>query len=380
MASIKLSGDTSGEITISAPAVAGTTTLTLPTTSETLATQNSLGVRNLIINGDMRIAQRTTSKTGITGTGYYTADRWELITSTAGTWTMTQDTDVPSGQGFGSSVKLDCTTANASLSSNSQMRMVQHIEAQNLQHLSFGTSDAKKITGSFWIKSNKTGTYVVWVYRQDSGRQSSKQFTIDSANTWEKKTLTFDGDTTGTIANDNGRGMEFNIVFCAGTDYTSGTHLNGSWEDLNNANRYVGQVNLADSTSNYINITACQLEVGDVATPFEHRPYDIELARCQRYYQIMSKGAIGGSYSTTQWIGGGNFNTQMRAAPSASQPTGVATVHDPSTATYAQSSTGIAATYSSTTGATFILSNFSGMNAFRPMELYTGEIHFGAEL
>jgi hypothetical protein len=312
MASIKLKGDTSGEVTISAPSVAGTTTLELPATSSTLATQNSLGVRNLIINGDMRIAQRGTSSTGITSTfSYHTVDRWFTQgTSSFGTFTQTQDTDVPSGQGFANSLKMQCTTANASLSAGSYLRLEQRIEGQNLQHLKYGTSNAESLTLSFWVKSNKTGTYVCWLYQDSTVRGVSASYTISSSDTWEKKTITFSGDTSASsnIVNDNSSELRILFQLVAGTDWSSGT-LQTSWGNFVYANSAVGQVNLADSTSNYINITGVQLEVGTEATPFEHRPYDMELQRCQRYYQQLGtfnstgySGVLSGTASTSAAI------------------------------------------------------------------------------
>jgi hypothetical protein len=299
MASIKLKGDTSGEVTISAPSVAGTTTLELPATSSTLATQNSLGVRNLIINGDMRIAQRGTSSSSYSsGDTYLTLDRWRSNLSSAGTWTMSQDTDVPTGQGFATSLKWDCTTANPSLSAGSYMFFTQYFEGQNLQHLKKGTSNAESVTLSFWVKSNKTGTYTVFLYDVDNTRLISKSYTIDTADTWEKKTITFAGDTSGILDNDNARSLDIRFMLVAGTDWSSGT-LQTSWAANVTANRAVGQVNLADSTSNYINITGVQLEVGTEATPFEHRPYDMELQRCMRYFQTsyVYGSTIGSSFS-----------------------------------------------------------------------------------
>ena len=297
MASIKLKGDTSGEVTISAPAVAGTTTLTLPATSSTLATQNALGVRNLIINGDMNIAQRGTSATGLSNgnTGYHTVDRFEFNENgvTTSVWTQSQDTDVPSGQGFSNSLKMQCTTAQASVSSDNSLSIRQMVEAQNLQHIKYGTSSAEKLTLSFWVKSNKTGTYTFWIYQEDAGRDLSQTYTIDTADTWEKKTITIDGDTVGQINNDNGSGLFIGWYLLAGTNFTSGT-FNTSWNSIVTANRVSpSQVNLADSTSNYINITGVQLEIGS-ATPFEHRPYDMELARCQRYYKNIFHGQFCG--------------------------------------------------------------------------------------
>ena len=305
MASINLQGDTSGAITISAPSVAGSNTLTLPATTQTLATQNALGVRNLIINGDMRIAQRGTSVTGITSSGYYTVDRFTLFATTAGTWTHTQDTDVPTGQGFSKSFKMQCTTANASLSSTSGLFVRQRIEAQNLQHIKKGTASAESLTYSFWVKSNKTGTYIAEIFDDDNVRQISKAYTINAADTWEKKVITFAGDTSGSLPDDNGSGFSVALWFVAGTNYTSNGTLNTSWQSTNVPQRAVGQVNLADSTSNYINITGVQLEVGDTATPFEHRPWDDELIRCMRYYEKCinySTVEPAGGYTGVEWV------------------------------------------------------------------------------
>ena len=325
MASINLQGDTSGAITISAPSVAGSNTLTLPATTQTLATQNALGVRNLIINGDMRIAQRGTSSTGMTTGGYYTVDRFQTSISSAGTWTMTQDTSVPTGQGFANSLKMACTTADASLAASDYARIEHKIEGQNLQHLKYGTSSAEKITLSFWVKSNKTGTYATMMYQPDDTRLQNKTYTIDAADTWEKKTITVDGDTTGVIDNDNGSGIIVYWFLGAGSNRTDGT-ANTDWQAYDDGNEAAGMtVNLADSTSNYINITGVQLEVGDTATPFEHRPYDMELARCMRYYYTTKIGGqtnlyvygFFGGYNTTGNLVGATVPhpVPMRASP-----------------------------------------------------------------
>ena len=247
--------------------------------------------KNLIINGNMQIAQRATSVTGIsTGGGYRTIDRFFNAINATGTWTESQDTDVPTGQGFATSLKMDCTTANASLSAGSYALAVQYIEGFNCQQLGFGTANAKSITMSFWVKSNKTGTYIFDLINHDASRSISQIYTISVANTWEKKTLTFAGDTAGAINNDNGRGLQCTFWIAAGSDYSSGT-LQTSWAASVSANRAVGQVNLADSTANYINITGVQLEANTTATPFEHLQYEQQLALCQRYYFKSANGS-----------------------------------------------------------------------------------------
>jgi hypothetical protein len=240
----------------------------------------------------MSIAQRGTSQTSITSAGYHTIDRFRNNIDTAGTWTASQSTDVPTGQGFAYSMKLDCTTANTSLSAGSKFNFQQKIEGQNLQYLKKGTSNAESLTASFWVKSNKTGTYICELYDEDNTRQISKSYTIDSADTWEKKTITFAGDTTGTLDNDNGHSFNLLHWLVAGSNFTSGT-LSTTWTSATFANRAVGQVNLADSTSNEWYITGVQLEAGQVASDFEFLPVDINLMRCQRYY--INKIKLGGS-------------------------------------------------------------------------------------
>jgi len=248
---------------------------------------NNLPFRNIIINGDMSIAQRGTSATGLGegDSGYHTCDRWrfaELGTPTY-EFTQTQSTDVPSGQGFAKSLKMDVTTAQGSLASSDLLRIQHLIEGQNLQYLKKGTANAESLTLSFWVKSNKTGTYIAELVDVDNTRTISKSYTIDSASIWEKKTITYDGDTTGAFDNDNSASLYLQFYLLAGTDYTSGT-LQTSWGANVNANKAVGQVNLADSTSNEWLITGVQLEAGTTASDFEFLPYDVNLNRCQRYY------------------------------------------------------------------------------------------------
>jgi hypothetical protein len=158
-----------------------------------IVTANGTGdyFRNIIINGDMNIAQRSTSVASISSVGYYTIDRFKLTDASSGTWTQSQSTDVPTGQGFATSLKMDCTTADASPGSGDSLVLQQLIEGQNLQYLKKGTSSAESTTLSFWVKSNKTGTYICELRDIDNNRTISQSYTISSANTWEKKTITF---------------------------------------------------------------------------------------------------------------------------------------------------------------------------------------------
>ena len=281
--------------------------------------QDNVKFRNIIINGDMSIAQRGTSVSGVTANTYTSTDRFFTELNTAGTWTSAQDTDVPSGQGFVNSMKWSCTTANASLSSNSYFSINQRIEGQNLYYLKFGTSSAESLTASFWVKSNKTGTYIYYIYSHQV-RIICKTFTIDSTDTWEKKTITFDGDTISAITNTNAVGIISGFVLVAGSDRTSGTQ-NNAWSAYTASELAPSQtVNLADSTSNYINITGIQLEAGTTASDFEFLPHDVNLKRCQRYYFLKASGSsqdlgIATYYSSSDLRGSFGFPTTMRATP-----------------------------------------------------------------
>jgi len=284
----------------------------------TYVSLNTVGSKNIIINGDMSIAQRSTSTASITGNGYHTIDRMFLGLTGAGTWTQSQDTTVPTGQGFAKSLKMDCTTANGSLSAGDNCILQQRIEGQNLQYLKKGTASAESLTVSFWVYATKTGTNICELYDTDNTRQISQAYTISSSNTWEKKTLTFAGDTTGAFNNDNGGSLTLLFWLAAGSNFTSGT-LNTSWNSVTAANRAVGQVNHADSTSNEWYITGVQLEAGTTASDFEFLPYDMNFKRCQRYYQTFIPSFLSLSrfnQSSGTPVGQFEFFEEMRAAPS----------------------------------------------------------------
>jgi len=279
---------------------------------------NQFPNRNLVINGDMQVAQRGTSTASITTADYYAADRFRFIPSAMGTWTVSQESDAPTGSGFAKSLKLLCTTADASPAAGDYVRLEQRIEGQNLQQVKKGSSAAEQLTISFWVKTNKTGTYIVEINDDTNNRSVSKSYTINTSATWEKQTITFPADTTGTIANDNAMGLRVIFWQGVGTDYSSGT-LGTTWATLTNANRAVGQTNLAAATSNYWQVTGIQLEVGDTATPFEFKPYAQDLLECMRYLQVWkddNKAIYSGHYwSSTESMGTLNFKIPMRAAP-----------------------------------------------------------------
>ena len=300
--------------TIDASQLTGTITPSDNTVTPAKLAYNYNQFRNIIINGDMSIAQRSTSVASITTTGYYTLDRFQTILTTLGTWTQSQDTDVPTGQGFATSLKMDCTTADASPSAGDTLFIIQRFEGQNLQYLKKGTANAVSTTLSFWVKSTKTGTFIAELFDEDNNRQISKSYTVNVTDTWEKKTITFEGDTAGALTNDNNLSLGLNFWLSAGTNFTSGT-LNTSWNSSTSANRAVGQVNFADSTSNDFWITGVQLEAG-TASDFEFLPVDVNLERCQRYYQKLSISLIN---LNTTGLTGFVFPVEMRANPSVSR-------------------------------------------------------------
>jgi len=283
----------------------------------------ALSNRNMVVNGGMTVSQRGNS-TGVTGAGYYGPDRYRFTVGSAGvgTYTISQDTDAPSG--FGYSYKIDCTTADASPDATDAVFIATRFEGQDLQRLKKGTADAASVTLSFWVKSNLTGTYQANLFDLDNTRIIGSTYTISVAGTWEYKTITFAGDTSGAFSNDNGLSLQVEWALDGGTSYTSGA-VPTSWEATSNADRAAGlTVNLADSTSNYWQITGVQLEVGDTATPFEHRSYGDELARCQRYFRQLKKEDandypfIRYHQSVNSYLGNVKLFPPMRAAPTGS--------------------------------------------------------------
>jgi hypothetical protein len=272
------------------------------------------------------VAQRNTSVTGITTTGYYTADRWRIAISSAGTWTMNVESSAPTNTEFRNSSNLICTTADSSLSAGDNFTFQQRFEGQNLQSIKKGTPAAESLTVSFWVKSSNTGTYICEFFDDDNSRQISKSYTIDAANTWEKKTITVPPDTTGLLDNDNANSLQLNFWLAAGTTFSSGTLNSSAWASNTNANRAVNQLNLANAVGNYWAVTGIQLETGTVATPFEVRNIAQELALCQRYYAKLNAGSgtfayfgMGFATSATELRVFLKYPQTMRASPTINQ-------------------------------------------------------------
>jgi hypothetical protein len=337
--------------------------------------------RNIIINGDMSLAQRATSASSLTENGYNTCDRWYSQISSTGTWSQSQSTDVPTGQGFATSYKWDCTTADASLAAGDSILFQQRVEAQNLQYLKKGTANAESTTLSFWVKSNKTGIYIANLY-DENNRDISQSYTISSADTWEKKTLTFAGDTSGAFGNDNAIGLYVNFYLAAGSNYSSGT-LGTTWSSYTAANVAVGQVNLADSTDNEWYITGVQLEAGTTASDFEFLPVDVNLGRCQRYYETFSQGCNGTAYSTTGISFAITYKTTKRAAPSGTLLDTSINVNRAAVGDYTSSGSSIVGASYKTSGALLNIDGWSGLTstiAMYPPYTQDDWIAFSSEL
>jgi len=280
----------------------------------------------IIINGDMRIAQRG-DQTGITSGQYINIDRFFINMINLGTWSFTQSTDTPDGLGFASSLKIDCTTADASPAAADNFYLSMQSEGQNLQILEKGTSDAKTSTLAYWIKCNKTGNYVVELWDRTNDRHVAVLKTISSANTWEKVVCNFPADTTGALANTSARSIMISWAFDSGSNFTSGT-LPSTWASRSDANRFVGtNLGLGDNTANEVLLTGVQWEVGTYDTnsipAFQFEDVGTNLARCQRYYMRIDGFAGNGRrfgsgivHSSTQMLMNVPVSTVMRSDPS----------------------------------------------------------------
>jgi hypothetical protein len=271
-----------GSVTTAKLAVGAVTTAKVADNAVTSAKALNLGRRNLLINGAMQVHQR--GNQSVSSGNRYSLDRWDVATTGgSAAYNLQQSTDVPTGQGFAKSFKLDVTTADAAMGAGDGYIFRQAFEGQNLQSIKKGTSNAEQVTVQFWVKTTKTGTYIVELYDTDNTRQVSKSYTVSSADTWEYKTVTFPADTSGAMDNDNARSLILQWWLAAGSNFTSGT-LNTTWASATSANRVVGQVNALDNTSNNFYVTGVQWELGDAATDFEHRSFGEELTLCQRYF------------------------------------------------------------------------------------------------
>ena len=366
MSSIVVSGDTSGAVTLDAPTVAGTVTVTLPAASGTMVVTGSspslanvtatgnlsvsgnttlgdastdtvlmtgapsiggagygmgMGFRNRIINGAMVIDQRNAgASVTITDTSNYTytLDRWSAYTYPTGSkFSVQQSTTAPIG--FTNSLKVTSLSAYSIGASDIQI-VKQSIEGFNFSDMGFGTANAKTITLSFWVYSSLTGTFGAALQNSASSRSYPFTYTISSANTWEQKTITVAGDTSGTwIGATNGLGLTLYFGLGVGSTY-SGTANAWASADYRSA---TGATSVVGTSGATWYITGVQLEKGSTATSFDYRDYGRELIMCQRYFQKVSiSGRRSGGFWIPENLAGSNsmrgsyeYPVTMRTAP-----------------------------------------------------------------
>jgi len=257
--------------------------------ADNLPVEGSLSGRNIVTNGGMNVNQRG-NQTGLTANAY-TTDRFFFAISARDelVYSIEQSTDVPSGSGFANSLKYTTTTPESSIATDEYANIWQKIEAQNLQHLAYGTSSAKKLTLSFWVKSSVTGTFCVGIYKDDTTAQiHNKTYTISSASTWEYKTITFEANSLsgGAIDNNNGIGFYLSWHLASGNNFDSGSSTSSGWANYSVTNWCAPSTTDAviTTTNATFQLTGVQLEVGSQSTPFEHEPYSVTLSKAQRYY------------------------------------------------------------------------------------------------
>jgi len=274
-------------------------------------TMSNMAGRNRIINGDMRIDQRNAGASvdaANTGTSYYFVDRWAYIISAVSKFTLQQSSDAPAG--FNTSLLITSSSAYSS-SASAYINIRQMIEGYNVSDFGWGTANAKTVTLSFWAKSSLTGSFSGSLQNSAFDRSYPFTYTISSANTWEYKTVTISGDTTGTWLTDSNIGVRINFNIGSGSNYLGTAD---AWSS-SNLRGVTGTTSLIATSGATLYITGVQLEEGSVATPFEHRQYGQELALCQRYYWAMTQTVYACVYSTSNCMGHIWFPTTMRANP-----------------------------------------------------------------
>ena len=367
---------------------------------EVLTNSQIGGRRNIVINGACQVAQRGTSSTGLGGSapGYTTVDRWQLSVgaTSAGRFSTAQVavTDLP---GFANAFPLDCPTADTSIAAGEVLKMDYKIEGQDLQQLKKGTSSAEKVTVSFYMKTNKAFTFMCELDDRDNNRVNTQQFT--TTTDWTRHVLTFAGDTTGTLDDDNALSMVITLFFHAGSDFTGGTYSANTWQSRASSDnmRAVGIGSFFDSTDNDIKITGLQMEVGEQATPFEHRSYGEERQLCYRYYYRTPDSVAGGHGANETFPCVGNmdgtqtgafmfiFPVPMRAAPTAIEQSGTSSDYSIRVTSDSNGSTGpTAGGFTSEKALVNLISNSasftSGDGAFMRMEDTDAFIAFSADL
>jgi len=386
---IVATADNTGQLALQAN---GTTIATISSTGVAVTgTISSNGIntspytmKNRIINGGMTVDQRNAGASVTPTSSAYTLDRWEATVSAASKYSVIQNTNSTAGYNTtGQYYSLLATSLSAyTVGASEAFTLTQYIEGYNVADMMFGTSGAKTFTLSFWVYSSLTGTFGGAF--QNSGRTRSYPFTytISAANTWEQKTITVTGDTTGTWLTTNGRGL--NVIFSLGAGSTlSGTA--GAWATATYYSA-TGATSVVGTNGATFYITGVQLEVGSSATSFEWRPYGTELALCQRYHQQLGS-AVGVAAAANLFTGAMQFFVPMRTSPTLSVSAAM-TVTDTNAADYTQSSAAVSIVSGNRVnnlGVNFSLTNLSGMTTNKvfitiPTAYSNGIISASAEL
>jgi hypothetical protein len=339
--------------------------------------------KNRIINGDMRIDQRNAgaSLTVNDAAAFYAVDRFECQGQSGdGVYTAQRSTTVPAG--FNNSLAITVTTADASIGATQSYMIRQRIEGFNVADLGFGSANAKTVTISFWVRSSLTGTFGGALINGSFNRAYPFSYTISAADTWEQKSVTIAGDTTGTWNTDNSTGFVVSFSLGAGS---SRVGTAGAWAG-SNLQGATGQVNLIGTNGATFFLTGVQLEVGSVATPFERRPYGTELYLCQRYFYKTDALGVGPANTADAVVFLQSFPQVMRAAPTTTAVAGTNwTISDNYTTDYTATSPTILNVYQiTTTSVRTQLGGFSGLTTGRWYSWLpsasTSSISFSAEL
>ena len=313
-----------------------------------------LGFRNKIINGDMRINQRGAS-TSSTNVGYL-VDRWVMYAGSNLT-SLNTSTDAPAG--FTNSIYAETTTASGPASYHG---IVQQIEGNNIPDLGFGTAWAKPVVVSFWVKSTKTGVANFSFANNGNLRTFTTTYTIDVANTWEKKIIYINGDTSGTWLTTNGMGLR--LWWDLGSTTSYNTTVN-TWVGTDSIRTSSQTHNLTATLNARLYLTGVQLEQNYQPTPFEQRPIGVELALCQRYFRTATdKQNIGGCAYSTGIVARFPFNPEMRIAPTATiQTSGSFIAGNDYSANYTASTVTVVNQHASVTHTRLVLGGFSSTSS-----------------
>jgi len=340
----------------------GSNGITFPDTSRQY--NSYYNFKNRIINGAMVIDQRNNGASVTPTDGQFSVDRWKMSLAQASKLSVQRSTVAPTG--FVNSL-LATSLSAYSLLTGDTFGIYQPIEGFNVADLGWGTANAQTVTVSFWVRSSLTGTYSVAVYNSAANRSCAVSYTINAANTWEYKTVTIAGDTSGTWTTDNTAGIQ--VRWDLGSGATFGGATSGVW----NAGLKVavtGQTSVVGTNGATFYITGVQLEKGIVSTPFDFRPYGTELALCQRYYVINLTGS-GQSGTTTQAALNIKFPVTMRAAPTITVTSPL--VITDSAANFTQSSANSGSYLGTPEGGLLTgLANFTGMTQYRPTIVNSG--------